>query len=232
MSGKAGSNPPYHSRPAAADRKAAASGSWRAVLGDRAFTGFCVTHMAFTLASASKFSVLPLVVRDLLHGPQWIAGTAITVGTVVVVTAQRPIVTLLAGRSRTAGLIGSAVLFSLCFALLIPLEAVSLPVATVLILVTSLGFSIAETLFGPTATAAAAAAAPPGAEGRASSIFQLSWGLPVALAPGLLAVLLSASNALTWSILALTCASAVPALLVLRKKLPAALREPSPPVAA
>jgi hypothetical protein len=27
--------------------------------------------------------------RDLLHGPQWIAGTAITVGAVVVVTAPR-----------------------------------------------------------------------------------------------------------------------------------------------
>ncbi|MGW3997200.1 MFS transporter [Amycolatopsis sp. NPDC004772] len=223
VSGNAGSNPPYRSRPA---------GSWRAVLGDRAFTGFCVTHMAFTLASAGKFSVLPIVVRDLLHGPQWIAGTAITVGTVVVVTGQRPIVGLLAGRSRTAGLIESAVLFALCFALLIPLTVVPLPVATVLILLTSLGFSIAEALFGPTATAAAAAAAPPGAEGRASSIFQLSWGLPIALAPGLLAALLSTSNALTWSILALTCASAVPALLVLRKKLPEALREPSPPVAA
>ncbi|MDS0132811.1 MULTISPECIES: MFS transporter [unclassified Amycolatopsis] len=223
VSGNAGANPPYRSRPA---------GSWRAVLGNRAFTGFCVTHMAFTLASASKFSVLPIVVRDLLHGPQWIAGTAITVGTVVVVTGQRPIVGLLAGRSRTAGLIGSAVLFAICFALLVPLTAVPLPVATVLILLTSLGFSIAEALFGPTATAAAAAAAPPGAEGRASSIFQLSWGLPIALAPGLLAALLSTSNALTWSILALTCASAVPALLVLRKKLPEALREPSPPVAA
>ncbi|WP_233226076.1 MFS transporter [Amycolatopsis sp. CA-126428] len=250
VSGNAGSNPPYHSRPAAADHSAAGAGagggglaeaarpaaarpgSWRAVLGDRAFTGFCVTHMAFTLASASKFSVLPIVVRDLLHGPQWIAGTAITVGTVVVVAGQRPIVGLLAGRSRTAGLIGAAVLFALCFALLIPLQAVPLPVATVLILLTSLGFSIAEALFGPTATAAAAAAAPPGAEGRASSIFQLSWGLPIALAPGLLATLLSASNALTWSILALTCASAVPALVVLRKKLPAALREPSPAVSA
>ncbi|MEU5257267.1 MFS transporter [Amycolatopsis sp. NPDC021455] len=210
----------------------APSGSWRAVLGDRPFTGFCVTHMAFTLASASKFSVLPIVVRDLLHGPQWIAGTAITLGTVVVVTAQRPIVALLARRSRTAGLIGAAALFAVCFTLLIPLEKASLPVATVVILVTSLGFSVAEAMFGPTATAAAAAAAPPGAEGRASSIFQLSWGLPIALAPGLLAGLLSVSNALTWSILALTCASAVPALLVLRKKLPGALREPSPPVAA
>jgi hypothetical protein len=202
------------------------------VLGDRPFTGFCVTHMAFTLASASKFAVLPIVVRDLLHGPQWIAGTAITLGTVVVVTAQRPIVALLAGRSRTAGLIGAAVLFAVSFTLLVPLEMVPLQVATGLILVTSLGFSVAEAMFGPTGTAAAAAAAPPGAEGRASAIFQLSWGLPVALAPGLLAVLLSVGNALTWSVLALTCAAAVPALLVLRKKLPVALREPSPPVAA
>ena len=205
---------------------------WRAVLGDRPFTGFCVTHMAFTLASASKFAVLPIVVRDLLHGPQWIAGTAITLGTVVVVTAQRPIVALLAGRSRTAGLIGAAVLFAVSFTLLVPLEMVPLQVATGLILVTSLGFSVAEAMFGPTGTAAAAAAAPPGAEGRASAIFQLSWGLPIALAPGLLAALLSVGNALTWAVLALTCAAAVPALLVLRKKLPVALREPSPPVAA
>jgi MFS family permease len=208
------------------------SGSWRAVLGDRPFTGFCVTHMAFTLASASKFAVLPVVVHDLLHGPQWIAGTAIALGTVAVVAGQRPIVALLAGHSRTAGLIGAATIFAACFGLLIPLEAVSLPVATGLILFTSLGFSIAEAMFGPTGTAAAAAAAPPGAEGRASSIFQLSWGLPVALAPGLLSALLSAGNALTWSVLALTCAAAVPALLVLRRKLPDALREPSPSVVA
>jgi MFS family permease len=218
--------------PRAEARNHTPSGSWRAVLGDRPFTGFCVTHMAFTLASASKFAVLPIVVRDLLHGPQWIAGTAITLGTVVVVTLQRPIVALLAGRSRTAGLIGAAVLFAVSFTLLIPLEIVPLQVATGLILVTSLGFSVAEAMFGPTGTAAAAAAAPPGAEGRASAIFQLSWGLPVALAPGLLATLLSVDNALTWSVLALTCAAAVPALLVLRKKLPGALREPSPPVAA
>ncbi|MFI5583666.1 MFS transporter [Amycolatopsis sp. NPDC051758] len=218
--------------PRAEARSHPPSGRWRAVLGDRPFTGFCVTHMAFTLASASKFAVLPIVVRDLLHGPQWIAGTAITLGTVVVVTAQRPIVALLAGRSRTAGLIGAAVLFAVSFTLLVPLEMVPLQVATGLILVTSLGFSVAEAMFGPTGTAAAAAAAPPGAEGRASAIFQLSWGLPVALAPGLLAALLSVDNALTWSVLALTCAAAVPALLVLRKKLPVALREPSPPVAA
>ncbi len=208
------------------------SGSWRAVLGDRPFAGFCVTHMAFTLASASKFAVLPLVVHDLLHGPQWIAGTAIALGTVAVVAGQRPIVALLAGRSRTAGLIGAATIFAACFGLLIPLEAVSLPVATGLILFTSLGFSIAEAMFGPTGTAAAAAAAPPGAEGRASSIFQLSWGLPVALAPGLLSALLSVGNALTWSVLALTCTAAVPALLFLRRRLPDALREPSPSVVA
>ncbi|WIY04157.1 MFS transporter [Amycolatopsis mongoliensis] len=217
--------------PRAEARTHAPSGSWRTVLGDRPFTGFCVTHTAFTLASASKFAVLPIVVRDFLHGPQWIAGTAITLGTVVVVTAQRPIVSLLAGRSRTAGLIGAATLFSVSFALLIPLEMVPLHIATGLILVTSLGFSVAEAMFGPTGTATAAAAAPAGAEGRASSIFQLSWGLPVALAPGLLAVLLSVSTALTWSVLALTCTAAIPALLVLRKKLPQALREPSPAVA-
>ncbi|WP_410658465.1 MFS transporter [Amycolatopsis sp. lyj-112] len=193
---------------------------WKDVLSDRPYVRFCVTHMAFTLASASKFAILPILVRDFLHGPQWIAGTAITIGTVVVVSCQNLILRVLASHSRATGLIAAAVLFSASFALLIPVTSVPLRVATGLILVTSLTFSVAEAMFAPLSTAAAAEAAPRGAEGRASALFQLSWGLPVALAPAVLSFLLSVSGPLLWSCLAGTSLLAVPAVLGLRKTMP------------
>ncbi|MFI6025421.1 MFS transporter [Amycolatopsis magusensis] len=204
--------------PAAKPAKAKPAG-WKAVLSDRPYVRFCVTHMAFTLASASKFAILPILVRDFLNGPQWIAGTAITIGTVVVVTSQNLVVRRLADHTRTTGLIAAAALFAGSFALLIPVTLVPLPVATGLILVTSLTFAVAETMFAPLSTAAAADAAPRGVEGRASALFQLSWGLPMALAPVFLGTLLSLSGPLLWTCLTVTCLLAIPALLGLNRTL-------------
>jgi MFS family permease len=193
---------------------------WKTVLSDRPYVGFCLTHMSFTLASASKFAILPILVRDFLHGPQWIAGTAITIGTVTVVFGQNLVIRVLAGHSRTTGLIAAAVVFAVSFALLIPVTSVPLQVAICLILFTSATFSVAEAMFAPLSTAAAAEAAPRGAEGRASALFQLSWGLPMALAPAILGGLLSVSGPLLWTCLTATSLLAVPALLGLKKRLP------------
>ncbi|KZB81707.1 MFS transporter [Amycolatopsis regifaucium] len=193
---------------------------WKAVFADRPYVGFCLTHMCFTLASASKFAVLPILVRDFLHGPQWIAGIAITIGTVTVVFGQHLVIRVLDGYSRTTGLITAAVVFAASFALLIPVTSVPLQVAICLILFTSSTFSIAEAMFAPLSTAAAAGAAPRGAEGRASALFQLSWGLPMALAPAILGGLLSVSGPLLWTCLTATSLLAVPALLGLKKTLP------------
>ncbi|MFC3453786.1 MFS transporter [Amycolatopsis speibonae] len=205
------------------------SAGWKVVFADRPYIRFCLTHMAFTLASASKFAILPILVRDFLHGPQWVTGTAITIGTVVVVSCQNIVVRLLANHTRATGLIAAALVFAGSFAMLIPVTSVSLRVAIGLILVTSITFSIAETMFAPLSTAAAAENAPPGAEGRASALFQLSWGLPVALAPAILGTLLSASNPLPWTCLTVTSLLAVPAILSLKKTL---LAKQSPPISA
>lgn len=205
------------------------SAGWGAVFADRPYVGFCLTQTAFTLASASKFAILPILVRDFLHGPQWIAGTAITIGTVTVVFGQHLVVRVLARYSRATGLITAAVVFAGSFALLVPVTSVSSQVAIGLILFTSVTFSIAEAMFAPLSTAVAAEAAPRGAEGRASALFQLSWGLPMALAPAVLGILLSVSSALPWTVLTATSLLAVPAVLRLKKPL---LDKPSQRVSA
>ena len=43
------------------------------------------------LASVSKYTVLPIVVIDVLHGPQWVSGVAMIIGTAVYVIVQEPV---------------------------------------------------------------------------------------------------------------------------------------------
>ena len=62
--------------------------------------------------------------------------------------------------------------------------------------------SFAEAIFAPLSTAAAAAMAPPGLEGRASALFQLAWGVAQVSAPFFLTALLSVDNAVLWLTLA------------------------------
>lgn len=197
------------------------TGSWRHVLRHRGYVGFCATHVAFTLASASKYAILPILVHDVLHAPQWVPGVAIGLGTAAIVLGQQPVTRWLVRWSRLRVLLGAAVVFAGSFAALAPLTAVSLPVAITLILLASLTMAVAEAAFAPTATAVAAAAAPPGAEGRSSALFQLSWGVAQVLAPVLLTGLLAVGNAVLWLTLAAMAAAAVPALLRLRASLPA-----------
>ncbi|CCH31619.1 MFS transporter [Actinosynnema sp. NPDC047251] len=194
---------------------------WRELARERPYVAFCATHVLFALASVAKFTVLPLVVFDVLHGPQWIPGAAVVVGTVVIVVGQRPITAFVARWSRARALVFGGVLFAVSFAALAPLTALPAPAAVVVILGFSVLVSVAEAVFAPTATAAAAAAAPPHLAGRASGLFQLSWGVAQVAAPVLMAGLLSAGNAVLWSVLAVACAATVPAVLRLRSTLPA-----------
>lgn len=203
------------------------TGSWRHVLRHRGYVGFCATHVAFTLASASKYAILPILVHDVLHGPPWVPGVAIGLGTAAIVAGQQPVTRWLVRWSRLRVLIGAALVFAGSFAALAPLTVVPPPAAITLILLASLTMAVAEAAFAPTATAVAAAAAPPGAEGRSSALFQLSWGAAQVVAPVLLTSLLAVGNAVLWLTLAALAAAAVPALVRLRASLPAPALRPA-----
>jgi hypothetical protein len=82
---------------------------------------------------------------------------------------------------------------------------------------------VAEALFAPLTTAAAAAAAPNAAQGRASALYQLSWAVSTVGGPALLTALLNVGSSVLWATLALTSAAAAPAVLALRHRLPAAV---------
>lgn len=177
----------------AADRPAQ-GGTWGVVLRDRGYLGLCATHLLFTMASAGKYGILPILVTDVLHGPHWVAGTAIAFGTFVFVVVQRPVTLVAARYSRGAGLTIAAVLFTASFTLLAFTSAIPIDVAIGVIVATSAVSAIAEAVFAPLGTAAAAVAAPRDAQGRGSALFQLSWSAANTAGPTLLTGLLAVGN--------------------------------------
>ncbi|WP_245617024.1 MFS transporter [Amycolatopsis taiwanensis] len=195
-------------------------GSWATVLRDRPYVAFCGVTVLFTLASVGKYSMLPILVTDVLHGPQWVFGTAMAIGTVVMVAGQQPILRFVGRWTRVRGMVTAAGIFACSFATLIPASLVPVGAAVILILGTAVLSAIAEAIFAPLMTAAAAAAAPQGAEGRASALFQLSWAASQVAGPALLTSLLSAGNAVLWLTLTVTSVCAIPAVALLSRRLP------------
>lgn len=194
----------------------ARSGSWPALLRQRRYVALCTAHVLFALASVSKYAILPVVVIDVLRGPQWLPGTTVVIGMVVIVFGQQPITRYFSRRSRTKGLRIAALIFALAFAALSPLTVIPLGAAVALIFAYSVAVSVAEAIFAPVATAAAAAAAPAALQGKASALFQLSWGAAQVTAPFLLTALISVGNAMLWLTLAGLCALALVAVQLLR----------------
>jgi MFS family permease len=192
--------------------RAKADARWAVVLKDRRYVGMCATQILFCLASVSKYTILPIAVIDVLHGPQWVSGAAMIIGTAVYVIAQEPVLRVAERHPRSKGMMLAATMFAGSFAVMAIGTAFPLPVMMAVILVASGVMSLAETIFSPLATAAASEAAPPGAQGRASALFQLTWGTAMAVGPALLTSLLSAGLPVLWVTMTLISAAAIPAV--------------------
>jgi MFS family permease len=184
--------------------------SWAGLARYPRYAGLCATHVLFTMASYGKYSMLAIVIVTVLHGPRWIPGAAVATGTIVIVAGQRPVTSYFASRSRAAALMLAAGIFTVAFASLSLLTVTPAAVTAVLILCYSAAVALAEAIFAPVALAAAAAAAPAALQGRASALFQLSWGISQVTSPLLLTALLSHGNPTLWLTLSGLTAIAVP----------------------
>jgi predicted MFS family arabinose efflux permease len=192
------------------------TGTWVTLLRHPGYVRLCATHTLFTTASYSKYSMLAIVTITVLHGPRWIPGTAVVVGTTVIIIGQRPVTSYFSRRSRTAALMLAATIFAVSFASLAPLTGMPEGAAAAVILTYSAAASVAEAIFAPVAVAAAASVAPPTIQGKASALFQLSWGVSQVTTPLLLTALLSAGNAVLWLTLSALSAMAVLAIWLQR----------------
>ncbi|GAB3914124.1 MFS transporter [Kibdelosporangium lantanae] len=195
-----------------------ADARWSVVFRDRRYVAMCATQVLFCLSSVAKYTVLPIVVIDVLHGPQWVSGLAMIIGMAVYVVIQEPVLRIAARHSRSRGMVLGAGLFAIAFAAMALATVFALPVTLTVIVVACAVMSLGETIFSPLSTAAAVDAAPAGAQGRASALFQLAWGLAVAVGPGLLTSLLTLGPTVLWLVLAVVATSAIPAVRATQRR--------------
>lgn len=207
--------------PAPAETDEPAAGPRTSVWRDTAYLQLCLCLAVFILVQSSFVVVLPLVIVDFWHGPEWLAGGSIVVGNVVLFLAQRPAVMLAARSSRSRMLLRYSIPCYLAALLL--LTAADLFDGVPLIVVVLSGVivgAIGEGISNPLMLAAANEVAPEGMKGRYSAVYQTTFGLADTMGPLLFTMLLGLGSRVLWLSLAALMVVLVPLLASVRHRLP------------
>lgn len=179
----------------------AASGGWRAVLGDRPYVAMTVAHTGLTFAWLLPSVVLPVYFVDTLDLPPWVPSVAFAVNTAMTVLFQTALSRSLASLRRTRAVLVGACAFLLAFAVFAGASSASRVVATGLAVVGIMVFSLGEMSAGPSAQSLSMEAAPVPLRGKYSSVFQMSWTVSNVGGPAVVGVLLQWNSLALWLVL-------------------------------
>lgn len=194
---------------------------YRDLLRDRPYLGFVAVNTVFAGTSMMFALALPTVVIS-TGAPAWLTAALLTTNAVLIVVLSAPLVRRLSAVRRTTVLVGAASLWALWCAMLAVVGVTGQIVATVVLIASTLLFTLAEAVHGPVSTAVAAAAAPTAARGRYLAAFQYSFAAASVVAPAFFAGLYEVGAA--WPFVGLAALNVLGVLAVLRlnRTLPAA----------
>lgn len=197
---------------------------YRALLRDRPYLGLVALNTVYAMTSMMLPLALPVVVLT-GAGPPWLASVLFAANAVLITVLSAPLVRRLSGVRRTRSIAVAAGLWTL-WCLLLAVVGVSGPGigATVLLVVGTVAFTVAEAVHAPTSTALAAAAAPIAARGRYLATFQYSFAVASVIAPAFFGALYAAGHATPFLVLGAIDALSVFALFRLERS----LRSPTP----
>ena len=192
-------------RPAAAPGR----GGYRAALTDRPFLLLTGMNVLFVLCMMVLDVLLAVYLVRVLHEPVWLSGFLFAANTVAVAACQTAVWGVFARRRPVRVLQLSAAVWGSSFLLIWLLAA--LPASLVIpgVFVAIAVYTIAELIQGPVFNGLVVATAPEHLRGRYMAVYQLSWALAQAAAPGLFGWLFTTSHALPWITLASGCACCV-----------------------
>ncbi|WP_241238360.1 MFS transporter [Nocardioides pantholopis] len=208
---------PDAARPAPADR--ARPGSWGDVLRDRPYRTLLTVQLAYSVAMMVLNVAIPVYATTVLGLPGWVTGAVFTVNTLMIGLGQGLVVTAATGRRRWRVLVVANLAFAASFLVLLGASALGVAVATAVVLIGAIVYTVGELLGGPVLSALTAEAAPAHLRGRYLSLVQLTWNVASTVAPVGFAWLLDRGPAPIWAVLAVV--SVLAALVSLR--LPTAL---------
>lgn len=173
---------------------------YRDVLRNRVFVAVIAINVVIVAAAYAQFdATLPVFAKNEVGVSEKGIGALFFLNMIVVALAQLPITRALAGRSRVRAIAASAWLASASF-LLVVATALWLDGgrALALLLVMTVGFTIAETLHGATQSALVADLAPERLRGRYLSLLTNTYALGFSIGPALGAVVLAVSPTAVW----------------------------------
>jgi MFS family permease len=189
-------------------------GSWAVVLADRPYRMLFLAQLTYSTSMMALNFAMPVYATEVLGLAGWVTGAIFTLNTVMVGFGQGLVVRGLTGRVRWRVLMAANATFGVSFVVLLGASRLSVTLATVVVLVGSVVYTLGELLGGPVHGALSAEAAPEHLRGRYLSLIQLAWNGSGALAPVGIAWLLSRGPEPVW--LAFAAVSVVGMLLAAR----------------
>ena len=189
-------------------------GSWAVVLADRPYRVLFLGQLAYSTSMMALNFAMPVYATEVLGLAGWVTGAVFTINTVMVGFGQGLVVRGLTGRVRWRVLLAANATFALSYVVLLGASRLSVVLATTVVLVGSVVYTMGELLGGPVHGALSAEAAPEHLRGRYLSLIQLAWNGSGALAPVAVAWLLSHGEEPVW--LAFVGVAALGMLLAVR----------------
>lgn len=193
---------------------------YRELLRDRPYLGLVALNTVYAMTSMMLALTLPTVVLA-GAGPAWLTSVLLAANAVLITVLSAPLVRRLGKVRRTRSIAVAAGLWTVWCLLLAAVGVVSGPVASSVLVVGTLLFTVAEALHAPISTAVAAGAAPIAARGRYLATFQYSFAAASVIAPAFFGGLYAAGHALPFLLLGAIDALSVIALFRLERSLPA-----------
>ncbi len=176
-------------------------GSWRTVLSDRPYRLLVVAQVGYSMPMMILNFALPVYVVTVLELPGWITGVIFTVNCIMVGLGQGLVVNAMTGRVRYRVLLLTQVVFASSFVVFLVCGWLPPAVATGLVVIGSIVYTLAELSGGPVLAALSAEASPDHLRGRYLSLIQLAWNLSGTIAPVLFAWLLERGPEPLWVVM-------------------------------
>lgn len=187
------------------------------VLRDRRYVTLVTANLAFVLASMVLSILLTVYVVEALDEGAWLGGVLLLVNTLVVIFTQT-IVTKRVERARpTVVLATAAAVNAVAFVAFSLVNGAPDTLVMAGLIAATLVFTLGEMLSAPSMSELSVTLAGEAARGRYLGLFQLSWGIGMAIAPVIFMTLLDISATLPWLVLAGLMLLTIPLLLTLGK---------------
>jgi MFS family permease len=207
-------------RPATArDRDSGRSG-FLVALRDVPFMLLSLTNFLFVICMLSLDVLLTVYLVRGLGEPAWLSGLLFATNTILVGAAQTIVSRTVEPLRPVRTLQLAAAVWAVSFLFLWGVGAVPHAAVIPCVFGAVLVFTAAELIQGPTLNTLVVEAAPERLRGRYLGIYQLSWALGQAAAPGLLSWLYSAGTGWPWIVLTGVCGACTATITQLARKSP------------